>query len=460
MEKSGKKLKFIITQILIALLITTICLSLSFGVFRQIEKGKILELRKDVSERSQQIQTDLLYELNSSLYLVLGLVGYININPEPDNSEYEQLANVIIRESGTIRNIGLAPGNVISYIYPLKGNEAALGLDYMKTPAQKDAVLRAIRTKKTVIAGPVNLVQGGEGFIARIPIFTGDNADNYWGISSIVVDKNRLLNGININSEGDWLEVAIIGKDGLGLDGEVFSGDAAILDKNPIMTTIQLPEGHWVLAAVPVDGWQVKRKLKDFIIVFFGIFISLIVSTLALILSAATRKMHIYALQDPLTKLSNRRMFQILSERQIVFSQRSKKRFYLIYFDLDNFKAVNDTLGHKTGDVVLETVSKRISNIIRKNDVFARMGGDEFILLPCHLTEVKNLEVLCGKIINEISKLNLELNNNINLGCSLGISCYPEDGTDITELIKKADNAMYKSKNSGKNRLSFYSRNE
>jgi len=229
------------------------------------------------------------------------------------------------------------------------------------------------------------------------------------------------------------------------------------MKKNPLLTTIQLPEGYWVIAAVPKSGWLIKKQLKDYGLMYLGLFISIIVSTLALIIVSATKKMRVYALHDPLTKLSNRRMFQILADRQLVFSQRSNKRFFLIYFDLDNFKSVNDNLGHKTGDVVLETVSERITNIIRKNDIFARMGGDEFVILPCHLTETKDLENLCGKIINEVGKLNLEFKNTIALGCSIGVSCYPVDGTDIDELIKMADNAMYKSKREGKNRLSFSS---
>ncbi len=96
-----------------------------------------------------------------------------------------------LRHADYIKNIGLAPGNVLLFVYPIKGNEKALGLDYTKNAKQWPAVKMAIEERRTVVAGPVNLVQGGRAFISRTPIYvtlSDGEKGRYWGLSSIVID--------------------------------------------------------------------------------------------------------------------------------------------------------------------------------------------------------------------------------------------------------------------------------
>jgi diguanylate cyclase (GGDEF)-like protein len=150
-------------------------------------------------------------------------------------------------------------------------------------------------------------------------------------------------------------------------------------------------------------------------------------------------------------------MFQILSDQHKVIAERNKLQFYLIYIDLDNFKKINDLHGHKMGDTVLRKVTEFISNGIRETDIFARMGGDEFILLPCQVDNINDLNILCNKVIHLVNTVTEELNLKTRIGCSIGISCYPNDSESIDELIIQADEAMYESKENGKNRVSYYS---
>ncbi len=149
-------------------------------------------------------------------------------------------------------------------MYPIKGNEQAIGLDYMKNEKQKGAVIKAIKTGKTVIAGPVELIQGGRGFIARIPVYKGKNKTDYWGLASIVVDEIKLYDQIRILHSWHWLKYALKGKDAKGMDGEIFFGDKSIFENNPVIFNIFLPEGSWVLAAYPKQGWN-NVKLSNII---------------------------------------------------------------------------------------------------------------------------------------------------------------------------------------------------
>jgi diguanylate cyclase (GGDEF)-like protein len=457
MQITSKRYKFIIIQASLAIVIFLVSILLSGVGIRQLEQQQILKLRKQVSERSIAIQSELLNEINSSLNLVLGLVGFINVKQVPSQAEFSNFAKVIIRKSDIIMNIGLAPGNIINYIYPLEGNEAAIGLDYMKTPKQKEAVIRAIETRKEVIAGPVDLVQGGVGLIARIPVFTGEELDKFWGVASIVVDIEKLFKKVRIQASDDWLNIAIKGKDGKGFEGGMIFGVEETFYGNPVLTTLSLPDGHWIIAAEPKNGWVTERNFWSRIIFWFGLLLALIVTLFILNILSTNRKMHFLALHDPLTKLANRRMFQILSDQHKVIAERNKLQFYLIYIDLDNFKKINDLHGHKMGDTVLRKVTEFISNGIRETDIFARMGGDEFILLPCQVDNINDLNILCNKVIHLVNTVTEELNLKTRIGCSIGISCYPNDSESIDELIIQADEAMYESKENGKNRVSYYS---
>ena len=139
--------------------------------------------------------------------------------------------------------------------YPLMGNEAAIGLDYRRTPAQWPAVRAVLETGELNIAGPVDLVQGGRGFIGRFPVFTGTSESRkFWGLVSAVVDANKLYADSGLfDSELD-LDVSITGHDGTGGAGERFFGPD-LSESDPVTATVVLPSGSWAIAAVPKQGW-------------------------------------------------------------------------------------------------------------------------------------------------------------------------------------------------------------
>ncbi|WP_051144876.1 bifunctional diguanylate cyclase/phosphodiesterase [Thiomicrorhabdus sp. Kp2] len=151
------------------------------------------------------------------------------------------------------------------------------------------------------------------------------------------------------------------------------------------------------------------------------------------------------AMHDHLTGLPNRFLLHQRIEYQLLNSERNKRPFVLFLMDLDFFKDINDTLGHAAGDRLLTQVSKRINSLIRKSDTLARLGGDEFsILLPD--SDKNSVLKLTESIIENISQPIQIDNQNINIGISIGIVSYPEDGKDIETLLQYADMAMYTAK--------------
>jgi sensor domain CHASE-containing protein len=219
--------------------------------------------RSEVVEQVSTLRARLEGEINSTLHLTRGLIAYVATNPDVKEPNFSQLVSEILTQGRNIRNIGLARNNIITHIFPLAGNESALGLEYRKNSSQWPAVKQAMEAKGTVVAGPVNLVQGGTAFIARTPIYTRNGISgllseykpSYWGMASIVIDIPSLFMSAGISHQTEDLSLALRGKDGLGEQGEMIFGDETLFQRDPVIQSIILPNGSWQIAAIPQAGW-------------------------------------------------------------------------------------------------------------------------------------------------------------------------------------------------------------
>jgi diguanylate cyclase (GGDEF)-like protein len=163
------------------------------------------------------------------------------------------------------------------------------------------------------------------------------------------------------------------------------------------------------------------------------------------------------AYYDPLTDLPNRRLLRERLEQAITWSRRAGTCTALLYVDLDRFKTVNDTLGHGTGDALLQVVSTRLVDAVRAGDTVSRLGGDEFAIVLGNLRHGEDTAMVAEKLI-EAMKLPFELEEReLFLTASIGISLFPDDSEDLDVLFSKADIAMYQAKDEGKNTFRFYS---
>ncbi|MEA3455254.1 MAG: EAL domain-containing protein [Campylobacterota bacterium] len=161
---------------------------------------------------------------------------------------------------------------------------------------------------------------------------------------------------------------------------------------------------------------------------------------------------------DTLTSLPNRLLFEDRVSQATQRADRNNKLFALFFIDLDKFKEINDSLGHKVGDEVLRTVAHRLKSILRKEDTLARLGGDEFTVLAEDMNEVKDASLLAQKILDSLVK-SIDIDEHkLYVTASIGISFYPRDDADIGNLLKYADAAMYKAKEQGRNNFQFYSK--
>lgn len=163
------------------------------------------------------------------------------------------------------------------------------------------------------------------------------------------------------------------------------------------------------------------------------------------------------ATHDQLTNLDNNRLFHINLENAIKRAEREKKSIALLFLDLDNFKAVNDTYGHDVGNKLLLIIADRLRNALRKSDQLARLGGDEFTVIIEDADKKQDIRLTAKKIIHVLSSPVQIGKARIHTSASIGISLYPQDGKDSQTLLRNADQAMYHVKKHGRNKFHFKS---
>ena len=177
-------------------------------------------------------------------------------------------------------------------------------------------------------------------------------------------------------------------------------------------------------------------------------------------LALARERMSSLAFTDPLTGLANRASFDASLEQAVHRARRRASTIALLYIDLDGFKQVNDAHGHDTGDAVLIETGRRLRKHLRANDLIARHGGDEFLVVLEDLPDLRPVETVARKLLAELGRPYALAGREVAVTASVGISVLPDDAADAAALLKHADTAMYAAKQAGKNTMSFYNASE
>src|SRR5690242_11453811 len=169
------------------------------------------------------------------------------------------------------------------------------------------------------------------------------------------------------------------------------------------------------------------------------------------------RRLEFLAHHDTLTGLPNRAMFSERAREAVTHARRHDKTAAFLFLDLDNFKEVNDTLGHDVGDALLKIISSRLRASVRGDDFVARIGGDEFCVLLQDIADPREAAAVAQKLVHELGKSYRIGEHTVSSGASIGIACVPQDGEDVATLLRLADLAMYRAKELGRNGYQFFS---
>lgn len=453
-EKQGKPL----LAVAVAVLLSGVLILAVEALVSQMVENQLQHQKVQTINRLAEIRARLEGEIHSTLHLTRSLIAYVSRHPNIGNEEFSMLAADAIIFGKNIRNIGLAKDNTISHIYPLSGNEKALGLSYEDDSAQWTAVKRAVETGSTVVAGPVDLVQGGTGFVARTPIYVYADgveqagkpaAAKYWGLASIVIDAESLFKNAGVSETGDELRLVIRGKDSLGEDGDIILGDPDIYTADPVQQNVYLPNGGWELSAIPVSGWN-GRSVESLVVRGLGWMFAVMFGVLVGLLLNERKKNLRLALHDQLTGLPNRRLLEDRLSQAQIKADRNNTQFSVFLVDMDGFKLINDQHGHHVGDEVLIYIAQQLDDKTRSTDTIARIGGDEFLIVTPEIVDEDEAGRKSGQIYHLVNTTLVIDGIELELKGSIGVAIYPRDGTDIDELLKFADKNMYKVKNARK----------
>jgi diguanylate cyclase (GGDEF)-like protein len=162
------------------------------------------------------------------------------------------------------------------------------------------------------------------------------------------------------------------------------------------------------------------------------------------------------AYSDSLTRLPNRALFQDRLHQAMEFAKRHDRMIALLFIDLDDFKRVNDSLGHASGDRLLQDIARRFRHVLRETDTLARLGGDEFTVILTDIQRPQDAVILVRKLLDSLREPFELGDQSVQMSASIGIALYPTDDTEETDLLKDADTAMYQAKSRGKNTFEFY----
>jgi diguanylate cyclase (GGDEF)-like protein/PAS domain S-box-containing protein len=489
----------------------------------------------------------------------------------------------------------LAPKGVISHAFPLAGNEKAIGLDLLKDPSMRNEARRARDTGKLTLAGPFELIQGGLGAAARLPIYmtTPEGQSEFWGFANVVLRFPQVLASAHLPKLAER-----------GLDYKLWrihpeTGQRQIIFESrsdplidPTEDTIEVPNGSWTLSVAPQQGWGNPTRI--IVRGLFGLLFSGLVAYLAMLLirqraykisletqviartadireskiqlaatldaipdllfemdldgrylychspesellaapikdmlgktvlqvlppeaahivltalqqahekgltrgqqfalnlpdhthwfelsvsakpvtagqeprfivisrditgrKQAEQEVQQLAYFDALTGLPNRTLLNDRMAHTLAEAARRHESLVLMFLDLDHFKNVNDTLGHRVGDELLVTLAGRMQAVMREQDTVARQGGDEFILLLPN-TDGDGAAHVAEKLLRTISQVIQIDQHELTVTPSIGIAQYPQDGADLETLTQHADIAMYRAKQSGRNGYQFF----
>lgn len=358
---------------------------------------------------------------------------------------FESVAKMMFEDISSMRSIQLAPNGVISYVYPLEGNEKAF-IDLFADPDRRDEAIWSRDTGNMTLSGPYELAQGGMGVIVRRPIYleTHNGEHEFWGFSTIVLDVPEIFDDADLDLLTDRNYYYRIWRYLPGT--EEIQTITANTDKDisyGIRGEISVPNNLWYIDIAPADGWV---PFSQIIIKSLIALVIVILSTLTLagVLTSLNQREELIQQTntDALTGLKNSRFFMNTLKE---FSAE-QKHFTVFYLDMNNFKQINDKYGHDVGDLVLKEVANRIKNCIRDGDIASRIGGDEFTIILSGDTSPDICALIKERLKKSISRPCTLSNIPFSLDISVGFARCPDDHEDMEKVIRIADQRMYEEK--------------
>ncbi|MDR2945733.1 MAG: sensor domain-containing diguanylate cyclase [Candidatus Adiutrix sp.] len=409
-----------------------------------------LRMEQLIDEKSVQL-TEIIHKL---LYKTEALSALV-IQNDGEVSNFDRVAATLVDDPAII-NVILAPGGIVSHVYPLTGNEGVLGFNYFSVSLGNTEARLAKETGQLVFGGPFQLVQGGQALVGRLPVYIDEpgQGKTFWGLVSVTLKYPRILDGLGLSllkNQGYAFEIWRVNPDTgdrqvIAHSGYEYNKKAPFIEKK-----VEILNAAWYFRLAPVTMWYQYRE--TWFLLFFGLFASCLLGFVVQN-NSQLKRMQLYmeeiVWKDTLTGIANRRHFMDTAPRHLQLAGRNKQDSFVIIFDVDHFKKTNDTYGHAAGDMVLSSIAERVNKIIRPYDVFARYGGEEFILLVTNVNQ-EEAEQCAQRMRLGICDSPVVFNGmEIPTSASFGLArVSPQSSLDTA--IRQADEALCAAKKAGRN---------
>lgn len=441
MKGTNKKHNLIwLVPVLIFVVCFTSCVSLSHVQYRRSKN--IQETRADLNA---VIYADTVYEqINFGVQATVALEQVL-LNAG-EISDFDLLAKNLMQNS--FSSMQLAPGGVVTKIYPLEGNEEGF-IDLINDEVRRPYAEYAIQHDEVVIQGPFDLKQGGKGIAVRNPVFVTDESGErtFWGFTICIIKVPDLFEEWLLSLKEFGYNYTLSCKnfiDETKTDVVASSGG----DMNsPVSREFSIGARTWSLAVEPVEGWKVTSTVWVFFAWGITLTIALTVLSIFIIIVEKERRMFRgQAHTDGLTGLFNRIGFSTAFQKYVL--DNPEDHCVCVMMDLDDFKFINDLYGHDVGDAALVSLASAIRKNFPHGSISARTGGDEFLVV------LKNTDkVTAEKLVSDFASMPHSFvweGKTYSYGVSLGYADYPANAKNQAELTGKADIALYEAKLHGK----------
>ena len=450
---------------------------------------------KETQDELYHIKQNFENVITARMIAINGLKAHIELYPNLTQDEFNYFARAIFASNyDVVQSMSFVTDTTITHIYPYDKYKNVIGTDLATKQDQEKWIEYAKEFKKSIITAPVELVEGGNGIVVRIPI---ERQGEYYGQASIVFNYDKTLEacGMVDFSTNNFVELEMI--DTLTKQNNIMWNnfpDNIKESKEIVFETVDLYDSQMLLQSIPKNGFNGKSILF-YLILSIGWIISIIASLMVYKLLGTTMSLRdskkdlvesneeleayvnqLKANEEELHKQyeeinEKNEYIQFLADRDYLTNLFNRRKFTndltsviltkdmgtVLLLDIDNFKNINDTQGHHYGDKVLSHIGKVLKNSISETAVVYRIGGDEFAI---HLPKIIDNNIIedCMTSFFEALKTNNfieQIKNNIT--ASVGIAKYPQDSISADDILIKTDIAMYKSKEEGKNRFSYFS---
>ncbi len=374
-------------------------------------------------------------ELNSVLHLTSGLGGYFSVRHDSlEAEEIREILAVVHQTNPHLRNLGVAVGYELKYVYPPEGNESAIGIDYRQLPKQWPGVKRAITERRSMLSPQITLVQGGQGFIFREPIYV---EGEYWGLLSSVIDSRSLLQTLFGDVKDSRYEFAVRN---LGGDPELLWGSAVLFD-DPMAVTLESVHG-WEFAVKPVA--TPASALPTLVMRLFGWVLALVTALGIYTALLHKRAMTHLTLHDSVTGLPNP---NLVSDRITLALRRSRRdshqgRPAVVFIGLDDFKFIKAELGPGAGDQLIRDLAQRLEACARAGDTLGRWSDEEFVLVLENVNLEKVRSIL-DRLEQMLAKPFEYQGKAVHLSATIGYALAKDETDRPMNLIWAADRDRY-----------------